>query len=268
MLLAIVLAIVRQHVDDEEAAAGLEDAGRLGERPRRIGHVMQHQHEQRRGRPRRRRSAALRARPAAARRAAGDDASAAASIAADASTPMTRRDERRDQRGDVAGAAAEIGDDPVGIEQAEHALAGVDGAEELVAQAVPLAGRAGEERLRGGAPSVEHAGQRRASAAPPGPSRPGRGRPARALRRLGQRRGIHGVEAAGALAARGHPAAVRQRLQVPADGRLRQPQHLAQLGDRQLVRFEHSSTRTRMASESTASWSRMGAVTGDGSQWR
>ena len=47
------------------------------------------------------------------------------------------------------------------------------------------------------------------------------------------------VVAAGAVAARRDPARVRQRLQVPADGRLRQLQHGAQLGHRQLVPLEN-----------------------------
>ena len=59
----------------------------------------------------------------------------------------------------MAGAAAEVGDDPVGIEQAEHRLGRRGGAEQLVAEAIPLAGGAGEERLRGRAARVEHAGQ-------------------------------------------------------------------------------------------------------------
>jgi hypothetical protein len=148
--------------------------------------------------------------------------------------------ERRDQRRDVPGPAAEIGDDPAGIEQAEHRLGRRGRAEQLVAEAAPLAGSAGEERLRGGAPGVEHAGQaasvRRS---------PGRGSDLAShdlpqpLGRIRQRRSVHGVEPARRLAPRRHPAAVGQGLQVPADGRLRQPKHLAQLRNGQLVRFQH-----------------------------
>ena len=48
----------------------------------------------------------------------------------------------------------------------------------------------------------------------------------------------HRVEAAGAVAPRRHPAVVGQRLQVAADGRLRQLQDAAQLGHGQLVPLE------------------------------
>ena len=40
-------AIVRQHVDDEDAAARLQHARRLGQRPRRIRQVVQHQRQHR-----------------------------------------------------------------------------------------------------------------------------------------------------------------------------------------------------------------------------
>ena len=54
------------------------------------------------------------------------------------------------------------------------------------------------------------------------------------------------VVAAGAVAPRRHPAGVRQRLQVPADRRLRQLQHRAELRHRQLVPLEdeqHAAAR-------------------------
>src|ERR1700674_5063764 len=51
-LLPIVLAIVRLHVDEDHAAAGLQDARHLGERALRLGHVMEHQHQRRRVEPR------------------------------------------------------------------------------------------------------------------------------------------------------------------------------------------------------------------------
>ena len=47
-LLAVVLAIVRQHVDHDQAADWFEDARHLDECARRIGHVMQHEHQRRR----------------------------------------------------------------------------------------------------------------------------------------------------------------------------------------------------------------------------
>ena len=48
----------------------------------------------------------------------------------------------------------------------------------------------------------------------------------------------HAVEAAGAVAPRGHPVVICQRLQVPAHARLRRLQHGAQLRHRQLVLLE------------------------------
>ena len=50
-LLVVALAVVRQHVDDERAAAGFERAGGLGERAPRLGHVVQHEHQHRRIQP-------------------------------------------------------------------------------------------------------------------------------------------------------------------------------------------------------------------------
>ncbi len=47
------------------------------------------------------------------------------------------------------------------------------------------------------------------------------------------------VVAAGAVAPRGDPAGIRQRLEMAADGGLRQLQHGAQLADGQLVALEH-----------------------------
>ena len=44
-LLTVALAVVREHVHDEHAAAGLQHAGDLGERVRRLGHVVQHEHQ-------------------------------------------------------------------------------------------------------------------------------------------------------------------------------------------------------------------------------
>ena len=46
-LLAVALAIVRQHVDDDGAPARLEHARDLGERALRLRHVVQHQHQRR-----------------------------------------------------------------------------------------------------------------------------------------------------------------------------------------------------------------------------
>jgi len=111
-------------------------------------------------------------------------------------------------------------------------------AEEVGAQLVPLARRFREERLRSGPPLLEHAldaavvvlGRRGGThlLADQGPQPCRRG-----LERLRQ-----AVVARGAVAARGHPGAIGQRLEVAAHGGLRQLQHGAQLGHRQLVAFQ------------------------------
>ena len=107
------------------AAARLEHARHFGQRARRLGHVVQHQHQRRGVEPRvvdrqrlelaaphldvvERRAAALRA---------------ACSIAADASTAIDARDERRERGADLAGAAAEIADDPVAGRRAPRSAA-------------------------------------------------------------------------------------------------------------------------------------------------
>ena len=41
-LLLILAVLMRQHVDDEQAAAGLQDAGNFGQRSCRIRRIMQH----------------------------------------------------------------------------------------------------------------------------------------------------------------------------------------------------------------------------------
>src|SRR5262245_24868840 len=47
-LLAVAVAIVRQHVDDQRPSPGLHDARDLGERLFRLRHVMQHENQRRR----------------------------------------------------------------------------------------------------------------------------------------------------------------------------------------------------------------------------
>ena len=88
----VLVAIVRQHVDDQQAAAGPEHARRFGQRAGRIGHVVQHQREQRR------RRAAVVDRQRFERRPAHLDVvgttsprRAACSMSAEPSTATTRR---------------------------------------------------------------------------------------------------------------------------------------------------------------------------------
>ena len=127
-------------------------------------------------------------------------------------------------------------------------------AEQLVPQPVPLPGGGGEELPRGRAPG----GERRLQAAlvlgrrgrgpellphqlpqPAGGAVHARPRPLPGVR-IGVRartraRPGHGVEVARAFGPGGHPAGVRQGLEVPADRRLGELQHTTELGDGQLV---------------------------------
>ena len=117
-------------------------------------------------------------------------------------------------------------------------------AEQILAKPIPLARRRGEELLRL-RPAPRRA--RRAAAA-----RPARGRRAgnlladerpQPLARRVQLVAAHAVEPARAVAPRRHPVVVGQRLQVPADARLRHLQHRAQLRHRQLVLLEQQQHR-------------------------
>ena len=95
---------------------------------------------------------------------------------------MTRRDERRHQRRDVAGAAAEVGDDPVGIEQAEQRLG-----RRRRRRTARRAGGPTRPPRRRRRPATWRAGHRAREPGagrprpPPAPTRPDRARPARAL---------------------------------------------------------------------------------------
>ena len=178
-LLTVALAIVRQHVDEHER--GRPASGRARPRPARA--------------PAPARDAA----PASAspRRAAPSSIGSASSSPRRRSTlskplqPLLRRlqhrrrpvdrdharDERRERGADLAGAAAEIADGP----RRASASAGERGevktiAEQLVAHAIPLAGRRREELLRLRAPLGQRAPADAADPAPP----PASARPARA----------------------------------------------------------------------------------------
>ena len=240
-LLAVVLALVRQHVDDEQAAAGLEHARGLGERRGRRRQMVQHEHH-RRGVERRvvdrqrlelaaaqldvgqLRSARARGGQHLVRRVDADDV----------------RDVRRERRQQRAGAAAEIADDPVGRQQPSERLQARNRgrtARRAGDPTAPPTRRRTPATSRCGAASTR--ASRRASCSAPD----GR-RPAARVSCQSCARGPSGavererVVPARAVAARRHPAGVGQRLQVAADRRLRQLQHGAELGHRQLVALE------------------------------
>ena len=242
-LLPVAVAIVRQHVDDDDAAAGLEHARHLGRAraPAPARGAAPASASPRRAA--RRRSAALRARRGAGRRCRSRCSRfcAACSIAADASTAMTRA-----TNGASAALTWPVPQPRSPTVQSASAkrrerrqVKAI--AEQLVAQPIPLAGRRGEELLRLRPPL----GERRLQAA-------------LILRGRGRRADLlphEQPEAAGAPASRSVarsscrsgscPRRARaiqppssQRLQVPADGRLRQLHDAAELGHRQLVPVE------------------------------
>ena len=250
-LLAVVLAIVRLHVDDDEAAAGLEDAPASASARAGSGTWCRTSTSSTRS-IRRRRSAAPRASPAAGRRAraraprprrASPPTRRRRSPGGRTAPPATRRARRR-SRGRRR---------PSRVEEPEQRL-GRRGTRRTARRAgVPLAGAPAKKACEAALRSSRTRARRRASCAPrPAPSDLAADDLPQAPAESGSA-AASTVQPAGRLAARGHPAAVGQRLQVPADGRLRQLQHVAQLRDGQLVALEHQRpsprpprTRTRM----------------------
>ena len=156
---------------------------------------------------------------------------------------VVHRDHARDKRCEGcryrARPGAQIADDPMIVNEAEQRLEVEGRTEQLLPQAVPLPGRGREELLRFRPPLGEHAlqavvilrgGTRAAHLFAHEQPQPA-GRRVEAFPR-------HRVEPARALRTRRDPPGVGQRLEVPADRGLRQLQHGAQLGDRQLMRLE------------------------------
>ena len=160
-------------------------------------------------------------------------------MSAEPSTAIDRRDVRRQQRAQLAGAAAQVADPQRVVEQRQRGLG------------VERPGRRDRRAAGPTGPTPSRRTPRRSSAAvrarPSAGARPARRRAARLTcsRISGHSRAADGssgwrqaVEARGAVAPRRHPAAVGQRLEVAAHGRLRQLQHRTQLGHGQLVALE------------------------------
>ena len=123
-LLPVALAIVRQHVDDDDAAARLEHARDLGQRarPAPARDAARASASPRRAAPRR--SAALRARRAGARRCRAPGAAFGGLQHRGRRVDRDdARDERRERRAHLPGAAAEIADDPVALGQSAASAA-------------------------------------------------------------------------------------------------------------------------------------------------
>ena len=150
------------------------------------------------------------------------------------------RDVRRQRLAHLSRSAPEVANHQSLVEQRQQRRQVNALAEQLHAQAVPLARGRREERLglrRGAAAARSAAGVRPVRCRCPSATCSRiTGQSCRApLSRLVER---HAVEPAGAIAPRHHPPVVRQRLQVAAHGGLRQLQHGAQLRHGQLVPFE------------------------------
>ena len=241
-LLAVLLAVVAQHVDDQQPPARPQRARRLAQHrapARRRGAAPG---TRRRRRARRRRSAAARARPAAPRRrrsAPGAGAPPSAWRASCRPRSPGRRTARRSRR---SGRCRSRGRRRPSRRRA--------------ARPAPR-GRSGRRTSRGGGDPTGRRRRRRTpasgSGAAPG-SRPGADR--RARRRASARSARAAAPTAGAPAARAPrrrggrggwcppgravTQLVGEQLQVAADRRLRQLQHGAQLGDRQLGLLDHA----------------------------
>lgn len=131
--------------------------------------------------------------------------------------------------GDVARAAADVGDDHVAGEEREEGHRGEAGAEEFVAEGVPFAADAAEEGLAVGLALVEDGAEAARIFAEFGGGAHLLAHGAPECASLGRKVvQDEAVERGGALAASGDPAAVGEDLEVAADGGLRK---LDNLGD-------------------------------------
>ena len=239
-LLLILLALVRQHVDDEQRGrpAGPRAPLRRARGPDPASSAAPATAS--RHRARRPRAAALRDRPGGCRRSsARQPAARGVEHVGRAVDGDDAPHVRRNRLGELPRPASQIADDQRRIDQAEHRPQVEAVAEQVAAQAIPVAGGGGEELLRLRAAAREDAlqpplvlaggGRRRHLLANQRPE------PARARIEVVER---HAVEAARAVAPGADPIVVRERLQVAADARLRHLQDRAQLRHRQLVLFE------------------------------
>lgn len=146
-------------------------------------------------------------------------------------------DEGAQRRGDASGAAAEVSDDGVRVEEREEGYEIGTGAEELVPQVVPVPGGRREELLAPEAALPQDLGQ-------PGPVAPDDRIPAelgtqetpeRVL--VGRRPGTP-VEVGRPLSPGPDPVALRQDLEVAADRRLGELEHRAEVSHGELVLVE------------------------------
>ncbi len=239
-LLTVVLAIVRQHVDDDQPSARLEHARDFIERASRIRDMVEHQHDGRRIQPRVINGQRL--------EIAAPEIDVVESVQAPLGCLQHRgrrvdRDhvfhERRERGAHLAGAAAEVADSPVGLREGGQRGEMKTFAEHFLAHAIPVTGGRREELLRFGAALGERGlkaalilrgGRRRAGMLADERPEPARGRVEAVAH--------HRVKVARALGARRDPAAVGQRLEMPAHRGLGQLQHGAQLRHGQLVTVE------------------------------
>ena len=239
-LLPVALAVVRQHVGDDDPAARFQRPCHVGDGLPRFGHMMQHEHHRRH------------VEPVVVDRQRLEIAPPEIDVVETGESPLgglqhrRRRidrdhaaDKGRKRRADLAGAAAEIADDPIAVGERRQRSKMHAFAEQLVPQSIPLACRRREELLRFRAPLGERClkpsmilrGRRRGSDLfanqQPEPARsgvelvPG-----------------HRVEVARAFGARGNPTAVGQRFQMAAGRRLRELHDAAELRHGQLVPIE------------------------------
>ena len=245
---AVFLVGVGKDVGDHEPPAGTQHARDLGERDRRIVHVVQQVHHEgdveRRGREGQFLDAALYdLHVAEAREARARDVEHLGRRV----DGHHRAGVRRERGGDAPRPAAQVADLDLGIEQRGQEPEVAGGSEELTAQPVPLVRDVREERLGVALAALQHL-----LAATPVERHGDRlgealvhdlPEPLRALVELVDR---ERVATARAVAARRDPARVGELLEVARDRRLRQGERVAQLDDRQLDPVEtreHSPAR-------------------------
>ncbi len=247
-LLLILLAVVRKHVDHEHAPTRSHHATHFRERARRLWRVVQNERQHRdvelAGLDRQALQFSL---PDVDVGRAAQSLPSGVEHVVGTVNRYHAPDVRRHNFRQLSRATAEVTDDQRRIDETEHGPQEELVAEQLAAKPIPSARRRREELLRLRPTPAQHAPQ--PTLVLLGTSRGGhllgdeRPQPASAGIEVVDR---HAVEAARAVAPRRHPPIVGQRLQMPADGRLRHLEHRAELGHRQFVLFEqqqHAAAR-------------------------
>lgn len=234
------LVIVRENIDDDEPATGFEDAGRLTHGLGGFGEVAHDQHDHRR------------IDHAIVNGQVVQVALAQDHVGVVGGQGFGRCEHLRgvvhgddtghigcDGGGELAGAAAQIGDDHAAVEQGHHGRFVEGVAEIFFAQLIPFAGGAGKERLGSACPLGELVLQAHVILRDGGPVGRllARQLPEVACPRFQLIDG-HPIEVRPSLAAGANPLVAGEHLEMSADGGLGQLNDVAQFQDAQLVIFQ------------------------------